>query len=170
MANKYGKRGEIVEFEPGDYCTIKVPKKDRSSGVTIIRVLARVLRRRGHTYELQIKHGILQSKYGAQNLTRIDQCIVKDDGKELGDNRRKITFRYAAEALYTGSSTRRMIHCGYAGDRRSARCACYKNGIRCTIYYHRRSSECPNKATGSSYTQITVIEQDEQGEDDEMEE
>ena len=32
MANKYEKRGEIVEFEPGDYCTVMVPKKDRPSG------------------------------------------------------------------------------------------------------------------------------------------
>lgn len=29
MANQYEKRGEIVEFEAGDYCTIKVPRKDR---------------------------------------------------------------------------------------------------------------------------------------------
>ena len=44
---------------------------------------------------------------------------------------------------------------------------------RQTIYCHRRSGECPNKATGSSYTQIVVIEQDEQDkqeEDDEMDE
>jgi hypothetical protein len=41
---------------------------------------------------------------------------------------------------------------------------CYKNGISCIIYCHRRSSECPDKATGSSYTQIAVIEQDEDGE------
>jgi hypothetical protein len=27
MANKYEKRGEVVEFEVSDYCTIKVPKK-----------------------------------------------------------------------------------------------------------------------------------------------
>jgi hypothetical protein len=51
---------------------------------------------------------------------------------------------------------------------------CYKNGIRCTIYCHRRSGECPNKATGSLYTQIAVVEQDEQdaqeNEGDEMEE
>src|SRR2546421_8842481 len=48
MANKYEKRGEIVEFEPGDYCTIRVPKKDRPSGATTMRILVRVLRRRGH--------------------------------------------------------------------------------------------------------------------------
>jgi hypothetical protein len=173
MANKYEKRGEIVEFEPGDYCTIKVPKKDRPSGATTMRVLARVLRRRGHTYELQTKYGILQSRYGAQNLNRIDQCTAEEDGKELGDSRRKITLRYAAKASYTGSSKRRRIHCGCAGDCRSARCVCYKNGIKCTIYCHRRSGECPNKAIGSSYTQIAVIEQDEQDEQnegDEMEE
>jgi len=77
MAYKYEKRGEIVEFEPGDYCTIKVPKKDRPSGVTTMRVLARVLRRRGHTYELQTKYDILQSKYGAQNLNRINRYTLK---------------------------------------------------------------------------------------------
>jgi hypothetical protein len=54
---------------------------------------------------------------------------------------------------------------------------CYKNGTKCTIYCHRRSGECSNKATGSLYTQIAVIEQDEQDEQgaqenegDEMEE
>jgi hypothetical protein len=46
----------------------------------------------------------------------------------------------------------------------------YKNGISCTIHYHRRSDECPNRVTGSSYTQIAVIEQDEQDEGDQMEE
>ena len=44
---------------------------------------------------------------------------------------------------------------------------CYKNGIRCIIYCHRRSGECLNKAIGSSYTQIAVIEQHEQHEQDE---
>ena len=75
-------------------------------------------------------------------------------------------------ASYTSSSKRRRIHYGCAGDCRSARCVSYKDGISCTIYCHRRSGECPNKATGSSYTQIAVIEQDEQDEedgDDEME-
>src|ERR1700733_5379823 len=48
MADKYEKRGEIIEFEPGESCTIKVPKKDRPSGATTIRTLTRVLRRRGH--------------------------------------------------------------------------------------------------------------------------
>src|SRR2546421_9225213 len=36
------------------------------------------------TYELQAKYGILQSRYGAQNLNRIDQCTAETDGKELG--------------------------------------------------------------------------------------
>lgn len=170
MANKYEKRGEVVEFEEGDYCTIRVPKKDRPSGAATMRILARVLRRRGHTYELQTKHGILQSKYGAQNLNRIDQCTAEQDGKEVGNNRRKITLRYAAKASYTGSNKRRRIHCGCSGDCRSARCVCYKNGAKCTIYCHRRSGECPNKATGSTYTQIAVIEQDEQNEQNEQEE
>jgi hypothetical protein len=48
-------------------------------------------------------------------------------------------------------------------------CVCYKKGIRCTIYCQRRSGECPNQATGSSYTQIAVIEQDEQDEDEQDE-
>jgi hypothetical protein len=52
MVNKYEKRGEIVEFEAGDYYTIKVPKKDRFSGAASIRLRARVLRRSGHLYEL----------------------------------------------------------------------------------------------------------------------
>jgi hypothetical protein len=52
IANKYEKRHEVVEFEAGDYYTIKVPKKDRPSGAATMRVLARVLRRYGHTYEL----------------------------------------------------------------------------------------------------------------------
>jgi hypothetical protein len=47
---------------------------------------------------------------------------------------------------------------------------CFKNGARCTIYCHKRSGECPNKETGPNYTQIAVIEQIEEDEDDEMEE
>ena len=72
MTNKYRKRCEVIEFELGDYCTIKAHKKDRPNGATMMRVLARVLRRRGHTYELQTKYGILKSRYGAQNLNRVD--------------------------------------------------------------------------------------------------
>jgi hypothetical protein len=167
MANQYEKRGEVVEFEAGDYCTIKVPKKDRPSGATTMRILARILRRCGHLYEIQTKYGILHSRYGAQNLNRIDQCTAEEDGKELGNNRRKISLRYAAKASHTGSSKRKRIYCGCAGDCHTARCVCHKNGVGCTIYCHKRSGECPNKATGSSYTQIAVIEQDE---DVEMEE
>jgi hypothetical protein len=47
---------------------------------------------------------------------------------------------------------------------------CVLQKRRQTIYCHRLSGECPNKATGSSYTQIVVIEQDEQDEQDEQEE
>ncbi len=167
MANQYEKRGEVVEFEPGDYCTIKVPKKDRPSGAATMRVLARVLRRCGHTYELQTKYGILQSKYGAQNLNRIDQCTAGQDGEELGNNRRKITLRYAAKACHTGSSKRIRIHCGCSGNCQTARCVCYKNGAGCTIYCHKRSGDCPNKAIGPAHTQIAVVEE---AHDDEMEE
>jgi hypothetical protein len=39
MANKYEKRGEVVEFEEGDYYTIKMPKKDRPSGAITMRIL-----------------------------------------------------------------------------------------------------------------------------------
>ena len=78
--------------------------------------------------------------YGTQNLNRIDQCTAEQDGKELGNNRRKITLRYAAKASYAGSSKREKISCGCSGD------------------CHRRSGECPNKATGPKYTQITVLQ------------
>ena len=50
----------------------KVPKKDRPSGATLMRILARVLQRYGHLYELQTKHSILHSRYGAQNLNQVD--------------------------------------------------------------------------------------------------
>jgi hypothetical protein len=32
-----------------------------------------------------------------------------------------------------------------------------KNGFKYIIYYYKRSGECLNKITGSSYTQIVVI-------------
>jgi hypothetical protein len=164
MATRYEKRSEVVEFEIGDYCTIQVLKKDRPGGTSTMRILARVLQRVGHLYELQTKRDILQSRYGVQNLNRIDQCTAEEDGKELGDNRRKITLRYVAKASYTGSSRRKKIYCGCSGDCQSARCLCHKNGVRCTIYCHRRSSECPNKATGSEYTQVVVVQQQDDGE------
>src|SRR2546423_1405637 len=80
MASQYEKRGEVVEFEAGDYCTIKIPKKDRHSGAATLRVLARALRRCGHTYELQTKHWILPARYGVQNLNRIDHCMYSWTG------------------------------------------------------------------------------------------
>lgn len=64
-------------------------------------------------------------------------------------------------------SDRQLLSCGCSGDCHSARCVCFKNGAGCTIYCHKRFGECPNKAAGSAYTTITVIEQDK---DDEMEE
>jgi hypothetical protein len=100
--------------------------------------------------------------------------IFHKDAAHVGNNRRKITLRHAAKASHTGSSKKRRIYCGYAGDCRSARCVCFKNGTKCTIYCHKRSGECPNKATGPNYTQIAVIEQIEEDEgenkDNEMEE
>jgi hypothetical protein len=159
MTKQYEKRGEIVEFEAGDYYTIKVSKKDRPNGAAAMRVLIRVLRRYGHVYELQIKYGILQSKYGTQNLNRINQCTAEQDGEELDNNRRKITLRYAAKACHTGSSKKRRVHCGCSDNCQTARCVCYKNGAGCTIYCHKRTGECPNKAIGLAYTQIAVIEE-----------
>jgi hypothetical protein len=85
----------------------------------------------------------------------------EQDSKELNDNRRKITLRYAVKVFNTGSSKKKRIYCDCAGDCRSARCIYYKNGTRYTIYCYRRLGECLNKATGSLYTQIAVVEQDE---------
>jgi hypothetical protein len=116
MINQYEKRGEVVEFEAGDYYIIKVPKKDRPSGATTMRILTRVLRRVGHLYELQTKHGILQSRYGPQNLNRINQYTAEQDAKELDNNRRKITFRYAAKACHTGLSKKTRIYYGCSGN------------------------------------------------------
>jgi hypothetical protein len=65
MADKYEKRGQIVKFEAGDYCIIKISKKDRSNSTTSIRIFARVLQRHDYLYKLQTKYGILQSKYSA---------------------------------------------------------------------------------------------------------
>src|SRR5271163_18596 len=47
----------------------------------------------------QTKYGILQSKYGAQSLSQIDQCTTEQDAAHLGNNRRKITLRHAARAI-----------------------------------------------------------------------
>jgi hypothetical protein len=111
--------------------------------------------------ELQTKHGILQSRYGHQNLNRIDPCTVEQDAKELGNNRRKITLRYAARACHNGSSKMKKIYCDCLGECSSGRCVCRKNGV---IYCHKRSGECPNKAVGSAYTMVAVVEQE--GEDE----
>ena len=46
MANKYEKRHEVTEFEPGDYYTIQVPKKDRPSGASATHILYKVLQRK----------------------------------------------------------------------------------------------------------------------------
>ena len=56
---------------------LKVPKKDRSSGAAIMRILVQVLRRVSRLYELQTKHSILQSRYSPQNVNRIDQCTAR---------------------------------------------------------------------------------------------
>ena len=165
MANKYEKSGQLMEFEAGDYCTIKVPKKDRPTGATSMRILARVLRRYGHLYMLQTKYGNLQSKYGAQDLNQIDQCTAEQDAAQLDNNRRKITLRHAQSITHRHEQKENLLRC--SGECRTARCVCKKTGIGCTIYCHKRTGECPNKAEGSAYTQITVIEQ-EQVDDDKM--
>jgi hypothetical protein len=110
---------------------LKVPKKDRPSGAVTMRVLAQVLRWVGHLYELQTKQGTLQSRYGTQSLSRIDQCTAEQDAKEPGNNRRKITLRHAAKAPYTGSSRRKKIYCGCSGDCQLARFLCYRCHCRC---------------------------------------
>jgi hypothetical protein len=47
------------------------------------------------------------------DLYRLDPCTAEQDGKELGDHRRKITLRYSAKASHTGSSKMRN---GCSGD------------------------------------------------------
>jgi len=51
----------------------------------------------------------------------------------------------------------------------SKHCVCHRFGVRCTIYYHRRTSECPNEATSSVYTQVAIIDVPKY-EDEELEE
>ena len=110
--------------------TCTTPGVDARAGRArqLMRILARVLRRVGHLYELQTKHGVLQSRCGPQTSTGSISVRLNRMLKELGNNRRKITL---------------------------------------TIYCHRRSGECPNKATGPNYNQITVLQQQD---GDEMEE
>jgi hypothetical protein len=76
---------------------------------------------------------------------------------------RKITLRYAARACHNGSSKMKKIYCGCSGECSSGHCVRRKNGVRCTIYCHKRSGECLNKAVGSAYTMVAVVEQE--GED-----
>jgi hypothetical protein len=47
------------------------------------------------------------------DLCRLDPYTAEQDGKELGDHRRKIALRYAAKASHTGSSKMRN---GCSGD------------------------------------------------------
>jgi len=67
MANKYEKRYHIIEFKEGDFCTIKVPKKDQPASTATVRVLCKVLNWRGNIYELQTKFGILRSRLCSTN-------------------------------------------------------------------------------------------------------
>jgi len=48
-------------------------------------------------------------------------------------------------------------------------CACHRFGVRCTIYCHRRTGECPNEATSSVYTQVAIMNVPKH-EDEELEE
>jgi hypothetical protein len=52
---------------------------------TSIRLLYGVLRHGGYIYELQTKHSILRSRYGPQNLDRIDQATAEIDGREIAN-------------------------------------------------------------------------------------
>src|SRR5205085_8918096 len=84
---------------------------------------------------------------------------MAEETRYIGNNRHKISLRHAARAGHTSHTQRRRIFCGRAGSCQSARCVCYKAGVKCTIYCHKRTGECPNKATSSAYNHMTVIEQ-----------
>jgi hypothetical protein len=50
-------------------------------------------------------------------------------------------------------------------------CVCHRFVVRCTIYCHRRTGECPNEATSSVYTQVAIIDVPKhEDEDEELEE
>jgi hypothetical protein len=160
MINNYEKRHQVTEFKAGDFCTIQVPKKDRPAGTTAVRLLCKVIRQKGHLYELQTKYGILRSFYAVKNLNAVAQTTAELDNREIGNNRRKITLRHAAKAGHT--SSRRKIFCGCSGSCQTARCICYKAGVQCTIYCHQRTGDCPNIATGIAYNQVAIIDEPEQ--------
>src|SRR5271170_7597759 len=53
----------------------------------------------------------------------------------------------------------------------SKHCVCHRFGVRCTIYRHRRTGECPNEATSSVYARVAIMDVPKhEGEEEELEE
>ena len=75
---------KLLISRSGNFCAIRYLRRIALLA-TSIQLLYRVLRHRGYIYELQTKHSIFRSWYGAQNLNRIDQATAEIDGREIGN-------------------------------------------------------------------------------------
>jgi ankyrin repeat protein len=89
----------------------------------------------------------------------VQRLLEKGADVNAPGGRHHSTALQAASAGGHDQVVQRLLEAGadvnaQGGDYRaaggSARCVFYKNGIKCALYCHSRSGECPHNATGSN--------------------
>ena len=148
---RFGNKIEI--FELGQIVALVIPKQDRSS-LDQRRMFVRVLKRSGYRYQLQTEYGILNRMYTTRHVSSVSKFL--NENTAIPDTKSKLTLREAARRASKATADR--VRCSCKTMPCSKRCGCIKAGKGCTIYCHRRDSSCGNKAEGSAFNEIALLE------------
>jgi hypothetical protein len=73
-------------------------------------------------------------------------------GKKLNNITRILFLTTPSRVLRSSVSSIWSSNLNMINSPISKHCVCHRFGVRCTMYYHRRTSEWPNEATSSVYT------------------
>ena len=133
VSERFNSKRKAVVFDVGSIVTVKIPKKERPTGIENRLMYARVLDIKRNLYRLQKKHGILLRRYHTRDLAPVAAALAY--GLDLPRPQNDITLQQAAQRSTTASYLR--ISCRCKGSCDTMRCSCKKQGVRCSIHCHQ---------------------------------
>ena len=132
MAGQYDKRIQVKEFSVGDSVTIKIPPEDRQK-TDPKRLLAKIIKVSGNIrklYQLQCTQGIINCKYGSNDLELYPGTM---SSAELPTNYISLRTAVIQSRAYSAASPM-ICHC--KSGCKDNRCRCRTQGVECTSRCH----------------------------------
>ena len=164
IAAKYDKGHNVEVFKVGSIVSVKIPPKDRPTGVDNRRLFARVLKMKRNTYQLQTDAGILQRYYHTRDHACLPPALARHIDRSIpSDIYNEVSMRAAARK--SSSAHHERVVCRCKGMCSNNRCSCKKNGKKCTIYCHKGTRDCGLLAMGPEFSNYALIPRHDKGKD-----